>query len=71
MADAAEELFEDEAVAGDEAAVDDVILAAGGERQAIHALLVQLAETERARALAVGRVSLGYVRGRQPPRQLA
>jgi hypothetical protein len=68
MADTAEELFEDETVAGGEAAVDEVILTAGGERQAIHALLVQLAETEQARALAAGRVSLGYVRGRQPAR---
>jgi hypothetical protein len=69
MADAAEELFEDETVAGDEAAVDDVILAAGGEREAIRALLMQLAETEQARALAADRVSLGYVRGRPPVRE--
>jgi hypothetical protein len=37
MADAAEELFEDETLAGDEAFVDEVILAAGGERLAIRA----------------------------------
>ena len=69
MADAAEELFEDETVAGDEAAVDEVILAAGGERQAIRALLIQLAEAEQARARVAGRVSLGYMRGRQPQRE--
>jgi hypothetical protein len=70
MADAAEKLFEDEAVAGDETAVDEVIRAAGGERQAIRALLIQLAEAEHAKTVAVLRVSLGYVRGRQPLRQL-
>ncbi|MFC7052040.1 hypothetical protein ACFQI3_04980 [Hansschlegelia quercus] len=59
MADAAGNLFEDETVAGDEATVDDVILAAGGERQAIQALLVQLAVTEQAGAPAGEALSSG------------
>lgn len=55
------ELFQDEAIAGDERAIDEVIQRAGGERAAVRALLVQLGEAEAA-------VSLGYRRGTQPPR---
>ncbi|MDR4305665.1 hypothetical protein IHQ68_03385 [Chelatococcus sambhunathii] len=67
MAEPAETPFEDESVAGDEAAVDAAIRAAGGAREAVRALLVDLAE---ARALAVSLSSLGYRRGRQPLRRL-
>lgn len=63
-------LFEDETMAASEAAVDAVILAAGGERQAVRALLTQIGETENARAAALANVSLGYRRGRQPARKL-
>ncbi|MFD1702902.1 hypothetical protein ACFSCV_07775 [Methylopila henanensis] len=62
------ELFLDEVAAADDAAVDDVIRRAGGERQAVRALLTQLGETEHARALAEASASLGYRRGRQPGR---
>ena len=54
MAKPAEALFEDESVAGDEAAVDDAIRVAGGSREAIRALLVDLAE---ARALAASELA--------------
>ncbi len=50
---------------GEEVAVDDAIRVAGGEREAIRALLVDLAE---ARAAVVSLSSLGYRRGRQPQR---
>lgn len=70
MRDEAAELFEDENVATDDAAVDDVIRRAGGERQAIRALLVQLAEREQARAAADRAASLGFRRGRQPAPRL-
>lgn len=55
------ELFQDEMIAGEERAIDEVIQRAGGERAAVRALLVQLAEAEAS-------VSLGYRRGTQPPR---
>lgn len=64
------ELFRDETIAADDAAVDAVILAAGGERPAVRALLTQIGEMENARAAALADVSLGYKRGRQPPRPL-
>jgi hypothetical protein len=71
MRDAAEMLFEDENLSGDAAAVDEVIERAGGDvREAIRALLVALAEQERARRAAEGATSLGYRRGAQPRRRL-
>jgi hypothetical protein len=64
--DAAEDLFEDERMAADEAAVDEAIRGAGGERPAIRTLLVQLDEASAAAAQA----SFGYMRGQQPSRPL-
>jgi maltooligosyltrehalose synthase len=68
MADTAEELFEDETVAGDEAAVDEMILAAGGKRAAVRRLLAEVDQLYRALAWAEKSTSLGYRRLRQPPR---
>lgn len=67
MADAAKTSFEEESVAGDETAVDEAIRLAGGAREAIRALLINLAE---ARAAVVSLTSLGYRRGRLPMRRL-
>lgn len=61
MADAADIPFEDESLDPLETMVDEMILRSRGERPAIRALLVELAE---ARAAA----SLGYFRGKQPDR---
>ncbi|MFC3693440.1 hypothetical protein [Chenggangzhangella methanolivorans] len=68
MGEAAETLFDDETIAADEAAVDEVVRAAGGERQAVRALLVQLGEMSAALEVARSRASLGFARGRQPAR---
>lgn len=68
MRDVGEQLFEDESLSGDEAAVDDAIRAAGGDpRVAVRALLVALAEAQAALAATS---SLGYRRGRQPGRRM-
>lgn len=66
MGHAAETPFEDETIAAGEAEVDAVILAAGGAREAVRALLVQQGELSAALADARSRTSLGYERGRQP-----
>lgn len=71
MPDAATDLFENESLSGDEAAVDDAIRRAGGERAAIRALLIQLGEREQARTSAEAAASLGFRRGRQPARRLS
>ncbi|MFC3693150.1 hypothetical protein [Chenggangzhangella methanolivorans] len=68
MGEAAENPFEDERLAADEAAVDEAILRAGGERQAVRALLVEIGEREVALVALRSRVSLGFERGRQPAR---
>ena len=66
MGQTAEAPFEDETIAAGEAEVDAVILAAGGERQAVRALLVQMGELSAALVAAQAQSSLGYARGRQP-----
>lgn len=63
------ELFLDEALAGDEAAVEAVLARAGGDpRAALRAVLTDLAEAQLALAAAERSGSLGYRRGVQPPR---
>lgn len=63
------ELFQDEILAGQAAEIEAVIAQAHGDpRAAVGALLVQLAEVERARREAEASGSLGYRRGTQPPR---
>ena len=66
MAEPVETPFEDESVVGDEAAVDEAIRLAGGPREAIRTLLVDLAEARATVSLS----SLGFRRGRQPLRRL-
>jgi hypothetical protein len=63
-AESAAELFADEQLAAQSAEIESVIARAGGAREAVGVLLIQLAEVERARALAASAVSLGYRRGR-------
>lgn len=70
MGQVAEAPFEDETIAASEAAVDEVILIAGGERPAIRALLVQMGELSAALAEACSKISLGYERGTQPSRPI-
>jgi hypothetical protein len=60
MPEAADKLLEDEGAAV-ERAVDNAIRSAGSERAAVRGFVVRLADAERS-------VSLGYRRGRQPPR---
>ena len=68
-AESAAELFQDEILAGQAAEIEAVIAQAHGDaRAAVGALLVQLAEIERARREAERSASLGYRRGRQPER---
>lgn len=63
------ELFQDEILAGQAAEIEAVIAQAHGDpRAAVGALLVQLAEVERARREAESSGSLGYRRGTQPSR---
>lgn len=66
MVDGSEISFEDERETADDAAVDEAIRTAGGERPAIRALLVAVAE---AKAALAATSSLGYRRGRQPARR--
>ncbi len=63
MPDAADIPFEDESLSGDEAAVDEAIRLAGSEREAIRALLIELAEV---RAAFAANTSFGYRRGLPP-----
>ncbi|MDR6284537.1 hypothetical protein HNR47_000520 [Methylopila jiangsuensis] len=68
-AESADELFRDERLAAEAAEIEDLIAKAHGDpRAAIGALLVQLAEVERARLEADRAASLGYRRGLQPER---
>ena len=61
------ELFPDEELAGQAQLIEAVIAKAHGDpRAAVGALLVQLAEVERARREATKAASLGFRRGRQP-----
>ena len=63
-------LFADERLAAQSAEIETLIDRAHGDpRAAIGALLVRLAEIERARTEADRATSLGYRRGRQPPRR--
>jgi maltooligosyltrehalose synthase len=68
MPDTAKNLFEDESLAGVEAAVDEAIRTAGGERGAVRLLLREVDQLYRALAWADKSSSLGYRRLRQPPR---
>ena len=61
-------LFEDERIAADEAAVDEAIRRAGGAREAVRAMLIEIGELSAALAAARAKASTGYVRGRQPTR---
>ncbi|GLK77438.1 hypothetical protein GCM10008171_26920 [Methylopila jiangsuensis] len=68
-AEPADDLFLDERLAAEAAEIEDLIARAHGDpRAAIGALLVQLAEIERARAEADRAASLGFRRGLQPER---
>lgn len=75
QAEAAEspaELFLDERLAAESAEIEALIAKAGGDaRKAVGALLVQLAEIERARVEALGATSLGFRRGLMPARVAA
>lgn len=63
------ELFQDEELAGQAAEIEAVLAKANGDpRAAVGALLIQLAEVERARLETARNASLGYVRGVQPLR---
>lgn len=68
MPDAAEILFKDESLSGDDVAVDEAIRRAGGEHAAVRALLVELVEREQVHAAAEAAASLGFRRGHQPAR---
>lgn len=63
--------FEDETIAAGDAAVDEAIRRAGGAREAVRALLVEIGELSAALAAARAKASTGYVRGRQPARRPA
>ena len=68
-AESIDEMFADERLAAQAAEIEALIERAHGDpREAIGALLVQLAEVERARAEADRAVSLGYRRGLQRAR---
>lgn len=68
MPDAAEILFKDESLSGDDGAVDEAIRRAGGERAAVRALLVELVEREQVHAAAEAAASLPFRRSHQPAR---
>ena len=71
MAQQAESPFEDEAIAANEAVVDEVIRLAGGAREAVRALLIERGEMSAALEAARAGSSLGFAHGRQPERPSA